>query len=782
MKMKVLHRTHVCAWSMRVLALWLGFLCCLAAHASAQKHAARAPQPEDLLPQSDLDVDDPIGVDAESRNLEREAAAHATPAPSERELSAERARFGPQPPPVDVRAGEVLTAHPSTREVAHRVQVDLDPGVARIAVEMEFESRAAKPTELRYRLAVPEGSEPTALEVCNAAGCRNGLLETRRDVRGAYEAALLARRGPNDRALPIARAASEHDARGAAIVVYAAPVLDKQPLRVRVTYASELPLHGGVVRLVLPARGMDPEAAPAEVHVTTTRLADVRVGGQPALNDSGFSVDPWTEIPVFARAKNGEAAHAAAWQFACGTRQCARAEVWAGPRPSTPVDLVIALDLSPSTEGPARGRLVASIGALLAAAPAGSRVRAIGFAARGVPLIETAMDPSQVQLAPFSRAVAEAELGSATRFEAVWDIAQAWFGKRARRTLRPLIVIVGDGGLTEGESRAFDRARSAGVEVSALNLADRATSDALRARVLRGNGIVLEAGSEGDAAARGRDSAPLAERLSALFAPTVARAAVAAGAQRIDHGPLRAGEWLAYQTVARSLTLSCGSAHVPSGAPDRALGPALAARAARAGGQRDAGVSLVAVDARDLALAGRSDWPEPPASPKATCDRRGPAHRVSAISSDAQPVALAEERLCKPAPKAQVRSGNSLEIGAGMPSDPLLSMLRQRILPVARGCFRRDRAGRADYQKRAIFVFALAEREVVDAHVEGAIPDALRQCLLTSIDTLEVPRFSGVVKVRYPLITESVPLPEQIELRSETAGTLDRLFPGSDER
>jgi hypothetical protein len=121
-----------------------------------------------------------------------------------------------------------------------------------------------------------------------------------------------------------------------------------------------------------------------------------------------------------------------------------------------------------------------------------------------------------------------------------------------------------------------------------------------------------------------------------------------------------------------------------------------------------------------------------------------------------------------------------MEIGAGMPSDPLLSMLRQRILPVARGCFRRDRAGRAEYQKRAVFVFALADREIVDARIEGGIPDALRQCLLTAVDTLEVPRFSGVVKVRYPLITESMPLPEQIELRSETAGTLDRLFPERD--
>jgi hypothetical protein len=115
-----------------------------------------------------------------------------------------------------------------------------------------------------------------------------------------------------------------------------------------------------------------------------------------------------------------------------------------------------------------------------------------------------------------------------------------------------------------------------------------------------------------------------------------------------------------------------------------------------------------------------------------------------------------------------------------MPADPLLDMLRRRVMPVARGCFRRDRGGRPEYQKRAVFAFTLAEREVVDAHVEGAIPDALKHCLLAAVDTLEVPRFSGLVTVRYPLVTESVPLPEQLELRPATASTLDGLF--GDER
>jgi hypothetical protein len=111
-----------------------------------------------------------------------------------------------------------------------------------------------------------------------------------------------------------------------------------------------------------------------------------------------------------------------------------------------------------------------------------------------------------------------------------------------------------------------------------------------------------------------------------------------------------------------------------------------------------------------------------------------------------------------------------------MPSDPLLDMLRRRILPVARGCFRRDRAGRAVYQKRAVFAFTLAEREVVSAEVQGSIPEPLKNCLIAAVDSLEVPRFTGIVSVHYPLVTESADVPEQIDLKAQTAGTLDRLF------
>ena len=137
---------------------------------------------------------------------------------------------------------------------------------------------------------------------------------------------------------------------------------------------------------------------------------------------------------------------------------------------------------------------------------------------------------------------------------------------------------------------------------------------------------------------------------------------------------------------------------------------------------------------------------------------------------------LAQERaICAlPKPKA-VKEDKEPELGVGMPGSPLLSMLRQRIVPTARGCFRRDRAGRADYQVRATFVFELADREVISATVQGTIAQELRDCLLAAVDSLAVPRFTGRVVVRYPLVTEREPLPSQIELAPETAGEIDRL-------
>ena len=106
----------------------------------------------------------------------------------------------------------MLTAAPATREIAHRVRVELAPGRARVQVELEFEARGDKPGELRYRLAVPLGARLTSLEVCNAAGCRPGAVADSDSALRAYAADVLARPAARGRALPIAHAEDVRDA------------------------------------------------------------------------------------------------------------------------------------------------------------------------------------------------------------------------------------------------------------------------------------------------------------------------------------------------------------------------------------------------------------------------------------------------------------------------------------------------------------------------------------------------------------------------------------------
>jgi hypothetical protein len=763
-------------WVRTLLGIAIIAACWLPApvHAAPKKPA----QPEDILPQSEFD--DPIGLDRDSQSLGATPAERPTPTAAAASSDAIDLRYGPKLPPLDVRVGEVLSAAGSTREDSHLVTVELAAGHATINVELTFATRSRKPSELRYRLAVPEGSQLATLEVCNANGCRQGLPDSAADGLGAFDAALLARGPVTPRPLPIASARNTRDPRGQAIVLRAAPLTEQAPLTLRIRYVRPAPLHGGVVRLTLPARGMDPQAAPSELRLLAPELLDARIGNDPA-SDLAVSIDPWTEVRLLAQTRTGDPIRASVWQFACGRSACASAEMSGGQRSATPVDLLIALDVSPSTEGPARGRLLSTLKTLLGSLPEGSHVRALAFAGRAKTLIEQPMEPQQVTLEPFSQAINAGELGSATRFEAVWETAAPWFKRRTTRGLKPLIVIVGDGGLTTGHARPFDKARAAGVEVSVVNTADRHTLGALRDPTLRTGGVVLDVGHEAQAAARGQDTSVLRERLAALFAATLAaRVTVGEGRQRVDLGPLRAGEELTWQGSARgSITLHLGQRNVTgkhAGESQRALAWATGANTSESLMPQAGTPALSAVDARDLPLGSR-DWPETaPGAPsaKTPCDRRGPARRHSGVNLDAAPIAIAEERRCRPPTKAVARS--TAEIGLGMPSDPLLDMLRRRILPVARGCFRRDRGGRSQYQKRAVFAFTLADREVVSAEIQGSIPDALRTCLLASVDSLEVPRFSGVVHVRYPLVTESDALPEQIQLDAQTAGNLDHMF------
>ncbi len=728
---------------------------------------------EDILPLAN-DPNDPIGIERDP-GFERAAAARdprSGPAPLSDE---ERARFGPTPPPFAAKSGEALTAVASVRERSHRVSLELVAGLALVEAELSFENGVEKPAEIEYRLAVPAGAALAGLEVCNARGCRNGTLVASGERAAPYDEAVHARgpRPPNQQ-LPAAQAHLLRDSRGHAIVVRAASVERADPLSVRVRYVADAPVHGGVARLRLPARGMDPRVAELELSLRASDLAEVRAGSQVLrVGSPGFKSDPWQAVEV--RAQVGTAATRSVWHFPCGGRTCARAYATAPPRMAAAVDLVLAIDASPSTEGSARSRLVPTIAAILARAPQGSRVRALRFASRAEALVAERKDPSQLSLSAFAPVAFEAELGSATRFEAAWEMVRGWGVERGKT----LIVLVGDGGITRGKARPFEAARRAGVEVSVVNVADRTCQAPLAQTAHSAGGTVIDAGAEADDAVRGGSPDRLEERLAALFAPVIVERPSVSSTSTAKLPPLRAGESVSLEGPARGAwTLRAGSSVRATAAPERlalALGLRAAKRAPSDHAPEVAADYLLAVDPRDLVV--RSDRPS--VQRGGSCDRRGPALRQSGLSSDAKPVALAAERVCavalkrKPAP-TQPAEGST--VGEGMPSSPLLGMLRQRVIPVARGCFRRDRAGRADYQVRAVFAFELAEREVVSAEVTGQISETLRSCLLEAVDQLAVPRFSGRVVVRYPLATERETLPSQIELTPRTAERLDAVL------
>ena len=477
-------------------ALILGLALALLPSPEAARAQGRA---GDELVSSDPLSDDPIGIDARD-DLADVAGPPSSPTPR-----------------VTAQSGEVLTAINAVRETHHAVAVTLADGLADVTVALTFASRARHPAEVGYRLAVPPGAALSQLEVCIEDRCRSGLAVGDAG-RSGYEAAVRAR-GPAE-GLPIAWAETIEDDRGTAIAIRAAPVPPRGTLVATVRYIARAPIAGGIARMSLPGRGQDPRAAPTTVTVRAPGLIGVAVDEAPAAGP--LIRDAWYPIPISARLPTATPTSARIERFVCGDARCARATITAGPRRGAPVDLVLAVDASPSTEGPARSRIGPALAAILSATPPGSRVWAVAFGAEARTLIEAPRGPADVPLVPLARAV-DRELGSATRFESAWGAAEPLLRRRAAG--RPLhLVIVGDGGITRGPEAdaAFDAARSAGVRVSVVDVADRATWAYLAEGARRTGGIVVEAGAEAELAARGRTTTHLEERVARIFAPVEA--------------------------------------------------------------------------------------------------------------------------------------------------------------------------------------------------------------------------------------------------------------------
>jgi hypothetical protein len=603
---------------------------------------------------------------------------------------APRTPRGPgHPPEPAVREGEVLHAVPAVRETHHRVQVELIEGLAVVRVGLRFMNGGSQAAGLRYRLAVPPDAE-----VAECAGCSTRWIR---------------------------------DERGLALEVHVPPWPERGEHRVQVTYVAPAPRVGGAVRWHLPARGADERIAPAAVTAVASHLLSPTVAGAPA-GDTPVAIDPWTDAEVAAHAPTDATPRAVLWHFPCGDARCARARLSTGPRQAAPRDVILLIDASRSTLGPARNRMGVAFAALMGVMPAGSRMQAVAFASEARALQAEPVDPARVPMRPLVDAT-RADLGAATRFEAAWPTVRDRVRASRRAGRDPIVVLVGDGGLTQGDAgdRALAEAKRLRIPVHAVNLGDRPARPGLVDAVRRTGGLLLDAGPPAARAERGGPGAALEERVQALFAPVVAQGVtLRAGGRRFLLDSLRAGEEQVWEgpVPARPVLSGPGWRATARPAPD-AVAAALGRRLAR--GDADRPVHVIGP-------------PDPPAD---------------ALAPPDDPLA-----------------------GKGIPKDTVRVMLRQRLVPAARRCFRQDRRGRADHARRAEYIIRLAEREVIEARVQGDLPDALRRCLLGAVDGLDVPMFEGVVLVHYPVYTERAPDPPRLELEGPVADEVDAVTAG----
>jgi len=209
------------------------------------------------------------------------------------------------------------------------------------------------------------------------------------------------------------------------------------------------------------------------------------------------------------------------------------------------------------------------------------------------------------------------------------------------------------------------------------------------------------------------------------------------------------------------------------GAPPDALALAMQDRLERRTERRDRPTRLAALAEASLAAGA------------AACGGARPPRSASAVVPAGARLIPADTRRCGASPfptlseaaaDAEPEGTPNLRPHTGrtsLPERALLRMLRERIVPPARGCFREDRRGRAAYQRRAVFAFRLADREVVEARVEGSISDSLRQCLSQTMDGLDIPPFDGVVNVRYPIYVAPRLPPPVLSLDPAVADAVD---------
>ncbi len=674
----------------------------------------------------------------------------SAPLPSEDELV---------PDALPIVRGATLAAASGVREVACRTRIELVSGLALVRTEIEFESVARNAAELVESLPVPPGAVPFALRVCSDAGCRAGVIDASAARLTAYDALLVARGPGGSGVLPIAQLERDGDAR---LVLRAAPIapaaLDASGLqapgrlRVELGYAFAVPVHGGVARVELPARGEDARLAREAVTVLARDLvvpeargvelspADVvdRAPGEPLVLTARVPLTWSTRVEAWSSACEGEAC---TWVRGSSARPRARAE-----------DVVIAIDASPSTMAGARGLLPEVALAAVRALPDGSRVRVAAFAARARYVVADWTQAPSITADVLAQA-ASLELGSSTRPEALMGLVLPTLRRGAT------LLWVGDGGITGSSAgrRAFEAARERGIELRVVSAGGRPIAAALAEEALRFGAPSLEVSAEALAATRGQASA-LDERVQSLFAAERPRRLVVRGLGEARERWLEPGGAFAFAARGRlrpRIDASGSSVRVERAEGDLALAIAAVGREATRLVAATAPLALLACSEGERVLHGSASL-----------------ERVTRLPNR---FAIVERRTCH-APSVASASGAARQL-ATLSATSLHRELTQRVMPRVRECFRDDRRGRASYSTRLRVTLTLADREIADVRVDGPIPEALAACVAAAVDGLDVPPFDGAIVASWPLYSRPDVDPPTLELHPDVASSIDQTFP-----
>lgn len=462
--------------------VWLS-VAALLAEVSARAEPAPLPNPAEELRlfESTERGDDPLALDESTGGALDEAA---------------RTLKVPVDPPSRPRSiqGEVISAIEPVREARHEVEVELSHGLALVTVHASFTSNSPFAAEVAYRLPLPEDAVVSALRVCSEGGrCTVATPQAERISVTPAQAS-------DDARVPYLWASYVRDARGRALSLLASSVRKGRPLTLSVSYVAEAPVRGGKARFTLPARGHDGRAAPTHLRVRSPYPAELSPGDERER-------DAFRAVDIVATFRPQSSVTRSEVRASCPGRPCQRSFRAAPPAAPIAGPLWLALDVSPSMEGPARSRMDPVLAALLMAVPDAAELVFITFAQRAQELGRYRAE--SVPLKMLSDASMK-NLGNATRITPLRDALARARASHAR------VVLVSDGRFdrSERERRAL-KSLAEETDLWLLLLDDPPLAEGV-ARLFRG---VLPLSTLADRTARAADLEPLAEALHVLVSP-----------------------------------------------------------------------------------------------------------------------------------------------------------------------------------------------------------------------------------------------------------------------